>query len=279
MMLSIIIPFFGNAEKDLLNDCLSSVRSHQQLTEGEDYEIILVTDGSKGLGGARNLGVAQAKGEYVMFLDADDELAYEGLKPCLNILEEYLPDIMSVDFSAGERVPQTVSDQMCANGKEFVRKHNFTGSACRHFFRLHFLKKNKLTFAENCMHEDEDFTLKAYCLARRTMISDYPLYMYKLRANSLMNDSSTEACSKRISDFCSMLLRVQQIVKKHPDALRRLRFLTLDCFTRMRREEISKAERQKVVDTLRKAGLFPIAKAPYGIKYQLARLWVNLRNK
>ena len=63
------------------------------------------------------------------------------------------------------------------------------------------------------------------------------------------------------------------------DALRRLRFLTLDCFTRMRREEISKAERQKVVDTLRKAGLFPIAKAPYGVKYQLARLWVNLRNK
>ena len=147
MMLSIIIPFFGNAEKDLLNDCLSSVRSHQQLTEGEDYEIILVTDGSKGLGGARNLGVAQAKGEYVMFLDADDELAYEGLKPCLNILEEYLPDIMSVDFSAGERVPQTVSYQMYAHGKEFVRKHNFTGSACRHFFRLHFLKKNKLTFA------------------------------------------------------------------------------------------------------------------------------------
>ena len=96
---SIIIPVY-NAENYLQN-CLSSVL-RQSI---QDIEVICVNDGSKdnsliilsenaakdnriqvinqknsGAGTARNRGLEEARGEYVLFLDADDELLYSCLE-------------------------------------------------------------------------------------------------------------------------------------------------------------------------------------------------------
>lgn len=88
MFFSVIIPVFNRAT--LINKCLTSVLS-QSFT---DVEIIVVDDGSsdgtldilaafskkikvfhqtnQGPGAARNLGVSQAQGQYIVFLDSDD---------------------------------------------------------------------------------------------------------------------------------------------------------------------------------------------------------------
>lgn len=93
MKLSIIIPCY-NVEK-FVQKCTESILVQQ----GFDFEIILVNDGSKdntlqflenlakkdirikiftqenqGLSGARNTGIENAKGDYIMFVDADDWL-------------------------------------------------------------------------------------------------------------------------------------------------------------------------------------------------------------
>lgn len=93
MKLSIIIPCY-NVEK-FVQKCTESIL----LQNGFDFEIILVNDGSKdktldilenlvekdhrikvinqenqGLSGARNTGIENAKGDYIMFVDADDWL-------------------------------------------------------------------------------------------------------------------------------------------------------------------------------------------------------------
>ena len=70
--ISIIIPFYGTADPVLLQRCLDSIR-RQGMEEGS-YEIIVVDDNGKGLGGARNQGIRQATGTYLMFVDADDYL-------------------------------------------------------------------------------------------------------------------------------------------------------------------------------------------------------------
>ena len=99
--ISIIIPVY-NVEKYIVQ-CINSAL-HQDLSENE-YEILIIDDESpdhsvdlirkkfdnipsikiisqknKGLGGARNTGIKNASGEYLLFLDSDDFLLPNVLK-------------------------------------------------------------------------------------------------------------------------------------------------------------------------------------------------------
>ena len=113
---SIIIPIY-NTEQYLRN-ALNSVTS-QTL---EEIEIICVNDGStdhsveivreykdprirlihhkknKGLLMARKTGVKEARGEYCIFLDSDDELVPECCETIYNLIREYETDILCFTF-------------------------------------------------------------------------------------------------------------------------------------------------------------------------------------
>ena len=119
-MISIIVPIY-NAEK-YLEDCIRSVLCQ----DFEDWELILIDDGStddslllannyardtririipkpnEGVTFTRWVGVAQASGEWVMFLDADDMLAPGSLSLIAHELNEGV-DIVSFGI-------QTISD-------------------------------------------------------------------------------------------------------------------------------------------------------------------------
>lgn len=115
-MLSIIVPVFNVGS--YLKPCLDSI-IHQEYT---DLEIILIDDGStdqsgqicdeyalkdtrivvvhqknQGVSVARNVGLDMARGEYITFVDADDEIS---LDFCSNVmLFEKYPDLDLVFFT------------------------------------------------------------------------------------------------------------------------------------------------------------------------------------
>ena len=111
-MVSVIVPVYRGQE--LLKKCVASV----QAQECRDWELVLVDDGSPdgcgglcdrlaeadsrirvfhkengGVSSARNLGLAQAAGEYVFFLDADDFLHPRTLSALLAALEGAQADV------------------------------------------------------------------------------------------------------------------------------------------------------------------------------------------
>jgi len=114
MTFSIIVPVY-KTEK-YINDCVQSVLSQSF----SDYECILVDDGSPdscpslcddfckndkrikvihkengGLSDARNTGILQAIGEYVIFLDSDDKLAdIDTLKHLFDVIHIYKTDVI-----------------------------------------------------------------------------------------------------------------------------------------------------------------------------------------
>ena len=107
-MISIIIPIYNQADK--LSSCLDSILRQSY----QDYEIIVVNDGStdniceriknyelriknikfisqdnKGSNSARNRGTKEARGEYLLFCDADIEMEPDMLEIMLKTLENH----------------------------------------------------------------------------------------------------------------------------------------------------------------------------------------------
>lgn len=106
---SVIIPVF-NAEK-YLNKCISSIANQTM----QDIEILAINDGSTdnslnlldelsqkykgklriytkengGAGSARNVGIENANGEFIKFVDADDYLKVDILEKMYSIAKEY----------------------------------------------------------------------------------------------------------------------------------------------------------------------------------------------
>lgn len=104
---SIIIPFYGEADPALLQRALDSIRG-QGMAE-EEYEIIVTDDAGRTTGGARNNGMRQARGEYLLFVDADDILLPRALPPCLTLLRQHSPDILRFGFQRLQRVAAPAS--------------------------------------------------------------------------------------------------------------------------------------------------------------------------
>lgn len=109
ILISVIIPVY-NAE-EYLSDCLSSMT--KQGFVKEQYEIIIVNDGStdnsesiikrycaqfdymrlintenQGVSKARNIGIQNASGKYIAFVDADDAVCDNCYHPMIQIMEK-----------------------------------------------------------------------------------------------------------------------------------------------------------------------------------------------
>ena len=132
-MISVIIPLY-NKERTILSS-IESVLSQSF----QDIELIVVDDGSTdssvsvvesiddgrlrlikqenaGPGAARNTGARQAKGEWLVFLDADDELCKDALTVMHNKCALY-PDADIIDFNKYIR----------KDGKLTLQKHPIEG--------------------------------------------------------------------------------------------------------------------------------------------------------
>ena len=112
---SIIIPAY-NAEK-FIHLAVKSVQKQSV----DDWELIIVENGSKddttavcekflndrrvsllhskkGVSAARNIGIEAARGTWLVFLDADDQLLENALQKYLEIDNEYSPDLIIGEY-------------------------------------------------------------------------------------------------------------------------------------------------------------------------------------
>lgn len=119
-LVSVIIPVF-NREKKIVR-CIESVLRQKNVS----FEVIIVDDGSVdstlkvchayedmydqihvyhkengGMASARNFGLAHMRGEYVMFLNSDDELAEEAIEKMLNASVIYDADMVVGRYMEG----------------------------------------------------------------------------------------------------------------------------------------------------------------------------------
>lgn len=212
LKLSIIIPLFNVEEH--LSRCLKSLSS-QGLGEDE-FEIILVDDGSTdssgfladtyadkhsnavvfhqenaGQGKARNVGLDNAHGFYVTFVDADDYIRPDKFAflvgKCLeNNLDacEYQMEKQNPDGSFDRHLVQPFKDDLIYTGEQVLLGNVSIASVCTIMYRRGFLDEHGLRFNEQIKHEDVDFNLRMYPYAKRIMFSSVVGYVYTWNVNS-----------------------------------------------------------------------------------------------
>jgi len=154
-LVSIVIPCFNQAE--YLVDALESVRAQTW----PSIESIVVDDGSTdrtsdmalshgativlrqdnhGLSAARNAGLAVAQGEYVLFLDADDELLPDAVRSGVDVLQRH-PDAVGVGRrclirdSRGRPLPVTYPEPPTSDLYTELLRVNFVWTPGAAFFR------------------------------------------------------------------------------------------------------------------------------------------------
>lgn len=204
MRISVVVPVY-NAEK-YIKRCISSVYNQTF----SNWELILVDDGSKdrsadildlaarkderirvihqsnaGPGMARNRGIEEASGDFVVFLDADDLLdknyfellSYETEKNDLVFI-----DVIQVSATGGVLAKELMSVYRDWN-KEDILRAQMTGKilwgGVRKAISLELLRKNNIKFTEHNVGEEALYSFKAVHAAKSIgFITEKPVYFY-----------------------------------------------------------------------------------------------------
>ncbi len=231
-LISIIIPVYK--VEAYLRKCLDSV-VQQDLTE---CEIIVVDDGSPdacpaicdeyaqrfdtirvihkpngGLSSARNAGIAQAKGKYIMLIDSDDYLEPDVLTSIKKLLYENEADVTvlrakTVDDAGTirDKVNYTIpKGNYTVNAYlSMLKAHPESVTFCAQFsiYRHEFLLENDLHFLEGIIHEDELWTVQVLLKAQTICYSDLFFYYHYIRSGSIMHSSNGEKSARSLFIVC-----------------------------------------------------------------------------
>ena len=210
--LSVIIPFYNT--EDYAVQCIESVLS--QVTDFR-MEVILVDDGSpdssgmiidtyadrenvvvihqknQGLSAARNTGIVQARGEYLMFLDSDDYLADGAVQKLMTAVRQHDADMAEgahITVTTDGKIKQTYSKTPGV----YTHGANMFGYAWAKVIRRTLFQN--ICFPVGCWYEDGIIANLIFPAAQTTVTIADPVYYY--RANPKGITASTHGNVKSI---------------------------------------------------------------------------------
>ncbi len=200
--ISIVIPVY-NGEKELP----VMLRSLQQQT-CTDYEVLVVNDGSRdgtlqvaaefaqndsriqiltqenlGVSAARNHGLQKARGEYIIFFDADDKVPADALRKMFDAIWGQKADMVVgiMETVSDGRTGVNQSSKTLAVQREISSKDPAfiqTWSQCNKMYRREFLLKNNIRFLPVKVAEDGHFLYQALVCRPKICGCNTVVYQY-----------------------------------------------------------------------------------------------------
>ena len=229
--ISVVVPMY-KVER-YIKVCIESV-----LTQTfQDFEIIIVDDASPdnsyeicqalygknkkikivrhkknaGLGPARNTGIKNAVGRYIVFLDSDDALLPFALERIHIAAENTDADIIQIagwyNTLQDDDKPFDIdklslslmnydsqgflTENILTRLDDYWQKNKIVSMAWLRVCKRKFLKAKNLKF-EATISEDEFFSFKALCWTKKYFVLREALYIYRRRKNSIMGQYNPE---------------------------------------------------------------------------------------
>lgn len=177
---------YKNIEVIFINDC-SIDNTLTKLRELEKKNVLAMTvisnPQNRGTGYSRNVGMTVAKGDYVFFMDQDDEITSDCISTLVEDAINYgLPDIVVGGGEFGE-YPINILSKKYYNNNESVRHSYFTHEwyemPWNKLIRRDFLLNNKLFFVEGIFYEDSPWSFSTALQASTIFLEPKITYIFK----------------------------------------------------------------------------------------------------
>lgn len=242
MKLSVIVPVYNMAADGKLEYCLDSLVNQ---TIG-DYEIIAVDDCStddslailkryesrypdrfravhsdenRRQGGAKNIGMKLAKGDWIGFIDSDDWITEDMYERLVKRAEETGADLVGCDYCLTEehsmKIGQVVpNNKKCQSGILDDEKRRSLildgGSLVVKIFRRSMILEHGLWFPEHIFYEDNALGNSYLLLARHFEYMEEPMYYYYQHDTSTVHTISPGRCEDRMEAGRLMLAEARR---------------------------------------------------------------------
>ena len=252
-MVMVVVPVYNM--KELLPKCLNALLNQSY----DNYEILLIDDGSTdgssvicdkyaqkedkikvihkengGLSSARNCGIENANGEFIIFPDPDDWVESNYLEQLIALAQEYNTDLEIcghyVDDSKKSIVHNPLGEKGVIDKKDalclLMRPDNFCGFAWNKLYHLDIIKKNNLRFdTELGMAQDLHFAFRYILCSKKVVYDPTPTYHYFQHVGGVTNAKSP-LTSRKISGL-KTYEKIAELAKEEYPKVRSLALSTI----------------------------------------------------
>lgn len=238
MLISIIIPIYNvekyieacldsiyqqtypNIEIILINDCTTdnSIEKAKGIINKYNHKFptsFINHEQNKGLSEARNSGMKIAKGEYIYFIDSDDEIAPTAIESLAKLALNY----EGVDLVEGKKIrfnrthKKTFDNSAQPNFKVFTKENSSiyylssgNRSACNTLFRRKFIQQNSITFSSGLIYEDNLFRYQVANYLSSSIELNQITYFHRENNNSL----TMKVTAKHIESLYNIISYISQ---------------------------------------------------------------------
>ena len=226
--ISIIVPCYNC--QDTIKECYNSIK--KSVSNVLSHEIILINDGStdntqfilneikvtdksvvvinqenKGVSAARNIGLKNAKGKYISFVDSDDSILEEYYKKMVGPLKENSRlDLVICDYSSSELSKEDILNISIDNIYEEGLKskgsfEKLRGYIWNKIYKRDILDNNNIIFDEEVKFcEDLGFNLIYLKYVENVKIIPKKLYRYDTQTTDTSGNSNKKSTAFKIWD-------------------------------------------------------------------------------
>lgn len=236
MKVSIIVPIYN--VQAYLRECLDSLINQTF----DEYEIILINDGSTdnsstiaeeyannhknirlintingGLSSARNIGIKNASGEYLVFVDSDDYVSNDYVSTLYNSIIQNTSDITICSFErikeSGNQTEIIELDENINYSEIDILKNILSGKlecyAWNKIYKRELFLLNNIEYPVGRLYEDILTLIKLTINSKRISFINKPLYKYRIREGSITNTRGI----KQAKDFVYAIDSVNALIK------------------------------------------------------------------